>query len=57
MSNQTFPSSTDHEIDEFHGSALSEGIPSIREALLPIYMFHQFHHQNHWDQIRKYIKI
>ena len=40
MSNQTFPSSTDLEIDVFLGSAFSEGILSFREALLPIYMFH-----------------
>ena len=39
MSNQTLPSSTDLEIDEFHGSAFSERILSVREALLPIYMF------------------
>ena len=57
MSNQTFLSSTDHEIDEFYGSALSEGIPSIREALLPIYMFHQFHHQNDLNQVHKNVKI
>ena len=58
MSNQTLPSSTDLEIDEFHGSAFSERILSVREALLPIYMFLL----SQQDQARqkpdhKYVKI